>query len=210
MEHQFWQEKWQANEIGFHQDAPHPLLQKHFPTLAPAKGGRVFVPLCGKSGDMMCLQQQGFDVIGLELSEIAAQAFFEENHLQVTVSDAGDYKRFQSAHIEIICGDFFAVTRELLGDISAVFDRAALVALPPEMRVQYVGQMRHLLEPGVEGLLIVLEYEQDIISPPPFAVFQEEVNSLYGHWCDIKLLEKAASDVKGKPCVELACRFRVL
>ena len=209
MEKQFWHEKWEANDLGFHQDAPHPLLEKHFSSLGLAKDKRVFVPLCGKSSDMICLKAMGYEVLGLELSEVAAHSFFKENNLVVRISDAGDYKRFQSAHIEILCGDFFSVTSELLTDVSAVFDRAALIALPPGMRLQYVEKLQQLLKPGIQTLLIALEYEPGIINAPPFAVVQDEVNSLYSNWCDIGLLEKAASEVKGRPCYELVYRLKV-
>ncbi len=209
MEQQFWQEKWNANEIGFHQDSPHPLLEKHLPSLSLGKAARVFVPLCGKSSDMICLQQMGHEVVGLELSEVAAQSFFDENELYVSINDAGEFKRFQSAHIEILCGDFFSATREILGNISAVFDRAALIALPPEMRQRYVKKLQYILNPEVEILLVSLEYAEDIVKPPPFAVTKEEVISLYSNWCNVELLEKAGSEVKGKPCHELAYRLRV-
>ena len=210
MKQEFWQEKWQANEIGFHQDASHPLLKKYFSALALQHGARVFVPLCGKSSDMIWLQEQGYEVVGLELSEIAVQSFFSENKIDVSISEAEGYLRFQSAHIEILCGDFFSVRRELLGDIAAVFDRAALIALPPEMRVQYAEKMRQVMGPGIEMLLIALEYEQGIINPPPFAVVQDEVMTLYNSWCDIERLEKASALVKGKPCHELAYQLKVL
>ena len=190
--------------------APHPLLEKHFPSLGLQRGSRVFVPLCGKSSDMITLENQGYKVVGLELSEIAVQAFFSENQLDVQMGEDEHYKRFQSANIEIMCGDFFAVTSDSLGKVSAVFDRAALIALPAEMRRRYVAQIQQITLPGTQMMLIALEYEQDLINPPPFAVFQDEINTLYGSWCDIKLLEKAAAEVKGKSCYELAYRLMVL
>ncbi|MBT7950289.1 MAG: thiopurine S-methyltransferase [Gammaproteobacteria bacterium] len=209
MEQQFWQEKWNANEIGFHQDSVHPLLEKHFASLGLEKGDRVFVPLCGKSSDIICLQKMGYEVVGLELSEVAAQSFFSENNLYASINDAGEYKRFQSAHIEILCGDFFSVTKEILGNISAVFDRAALIALPPEMRKQYAEKMQYILNSDVETLLIALEYPDSSVNGPPFAVFQKEVEALYGGWCTVELLEKADTEVKGTPCHEMAYRLKV-
>ncbi len=209
MEQQFWQDKWKANELGFHQNATHPLLEKYFPPPRQQKSERVFVPLCGKSSDMIYLQDMGYEVVGLELSEIAAESFFSENNLHASIIEAGEYKRFQSAHIEILCGDFFSVKRELLGNISAVFDRAALIALPAEMRRQYAEKLRYILDPGVETLLIALEYEHDIINPPPFDIYESEIETLFGPWCDIELLEKVDAEVKGKPCHELAYRLKI-
>ena len=151
----------------------------------------------------------GYEVVGLELSEVAAQSFFSENNLYVSINDAGEFKRFQTAHIEILCGDFFSVRKELLGNISAVFDRAALIALPPEMRKQYAENMRYILNPGVETLLIALEYQISSVNPPPFAVYQKEVEALYGDWCSVELVEKADTEVKGTACHEMAYRLKV-
>jgi len=209
MEKQFWQEKWNKNEIGFHQDSAHPLLEKHFPNLLLETRSRIFVPLCGKSSDMICLQKMGHKVVGLELSEIAARSFFKENNLDYNVKDEGGFVHFQSTHIEIFCGDFFTASKAVLGEISAVFDRAALIALPKELRKQYGSKMKELLEPGVLSLLITLEYQQESVNPPPFAVFNEEVLELFAHWCNVDLLEKSHSEVKGKPCHEVVYRLRV-
>jgi thiopurine S-methyltransferase len=210
MEKNFWHEKWNENEIGFHQDTAHPLLSKHFPGFLLQKSARIFVPLCGKSSDMICLQNMGYEVVGLELSEIAARAFFSENNLDCHVKDEGAFIRFQSRHIEILCGDFFSATKAVLGEISAVFDRAALIALPAELRKQYASKMRELLDPGVLSLLIALEYQQKSVNPPPFAVFNEEVSDLFAHWCNVDLVEKSDSEVKGKSCHEAVYRLTVL
>ena len=210
MEQQFWQEKWEANETGFHQDTTHPLLEKYYPKLDLEKGTRVYVPLCGKSIDMIYLMRQGCKVIGLELSEVAVQSFFIENDIEVSIASAGEYKHFQSSDIQIWCGDFFSMPGEIMGGFSTVYDRASLIALPPEMRLQYVDKMKQLSSRGIEILLIALEYEHGLVNPPPFTVVQDEVENLYGSWCDIELLEKAPATVKGKPCYELVYRLRVL
>jgi len=130
--------------------------------------------------------------------------------LEFTVNKLGDYTHFQSSDIEIYCGDFFSVTNEVLGNFSAVFDRAALIALPPEMRIQYSDKMRRLCARETKILLITLEYAQGLINAPPFTVLGDEVRSLYDSWCDIEFLEKAAATVKGKLCHELAYRLKVL
>jgi thiopurine S-methyltransferase len=209
MKQEFWQGKWQANEIGFHQDVAHPLLVKYMPALNLEKDNRVFVPLCGKSRDMLCLHELGCEVIGLELSELAVKSFFSENDMVANSSELSQFKRFNAKDIEILCGDFFSLTKKMLGNVSAVFDRAALIALPEEMRVDYVKKMQTLIEPGMQILIISLEYEPGLISSPPHTVLQTEVAELYSNWCDIKLLDKVVSIVKGKPCHELAYQLTV-
>ncbi len=209
MEKEFWQEKWQADEIGFHQDQVHPLLKKHLFKIRAGENKRVFVPLCGKSRDMLYWANHGYKVVGLELSAIAAEAFYQENGLSFAQSEIDQFQLFSNTEIEILCGDFFTVSRAQLGGVSSVFDRAALIALPAPMRQGYVEKMKTLLQAGTEILLIALEYEKNLVNAPPFSIADEEIFELYSGWCDIKLLEKAEAEVKGKPCFERVYRMEV-
>lgn len=129
MEPQFWLERWQRNEIGFHQDAPHAALARHWPALELPQASRVFVPLAGKSRDLLWLAERGHEVVGIELSELAVQQFRQE----LAAAPQPWHRR-----IDLRCGDFFALDAAALGPIDAIFDRAALVALPAAMR----GPMR--------------------------------------------------------------------
>ena len=213
MEQQFWHDRWETNDLGFHQDEFHPLLVRHWGNLNVASGGRVFVPLCGKSRDMAWLAEQGHDVLGVELSEIAVQSFFDEQRLSAARSEAGPFTSYKSDHIQIFCGDFFLLTTKLMtgltGDISAVFDRASLIAMPADMRIKYVNKLKDLLLPGVQILLINLHYEEGRINPPPYRVHDDEVNALYEPWCDVELLEESETVVKGHVCAEFAYRLQV-
>jgi len=163
---EFWQERWRKREIGFHMSKPHAALREYWPALDLAAGSRVFVPLAGKSLDMLWLAERGHEVVGIELSTIAVEEFHAEHP--------------QLARVDLRCGDFFALTPAALGPISAVFDRAALVALPPAMRADYARQLTALCPPGTRTLLIAMEYEQDRLSGPPHAVMPEEVHALFG------------------------------
>lgn len=203
MEQQFWQEKWDSNEIGFHQDQPHPLLLKHFGALELPAGSHVFVPLCGKSKDMLAIRDMGNRVSGLELSAVAVESFFDENNIDYERQEHGQYQLNQAGDLQVLCGDFFSLDSKTIEGIDAVFDRASLIAMPPEMRTSYAARMRSLLNSGVKILLIALEYEEGLIKAPPFAVKEEEIKRLYGDWCNIELLEKAASEVKARPVMSL-------
>lgn len=79
MNEAFWHERWARNEIGFHLGEVNPYLLRHWPSLALPNGARVLVPLCGKSLDMAWLVEQGFTVVGVELSEKAVRAFLTSN-----------------------------------------------------------------------------------------------------------------------------------
>lgn len=185
MDHEFWQQRWELNEIGFHNDAVHPSLEKFWPLLAKTPQDSVLVPLCGKSKDMLWLARRGHQVIGVELSPIAVAAFFSENQLEPAVMQKGGFNISESSGVELWRGDYFALPENQLSGIGKVYDRAALVALPTDMRRNYVEKLRGLLPSGAKILLITLEYDQAEMSGPPFRVDREEIEQLYGGWCEI-------------------------
>lgn len=188
MKKEFWLERWERAEIGFHQDEVNPYLLQYWPELQAAQGGEVFVPLCGKSLDMLWLRQQGYAVLGVELSPIAVRDFFAENGLALTHASAGQFDQCEAEGIRILCGDFFELTREHLAQVRAVYDRASLVALPPEMRARYARHLAELLPPGTQVLLVTFDYPQDEMNGPPFAVSVDEVQALYGAYAEVRLL----------------------
>src|SRR3546814_3393701 len=170
MDPDFWQQRWRDNRIGFHRDGVLPLLEKHWPSLGLATGSRVFVPLCGKSLDMAWLAARGHRVLGVELSPLAVGQFFHENGLAPTTPESPLGTHFTAGPIEIICGDAFALDAQTLADCAAVYDRAALLALPRPMRDAYVGELHARLPVGCRGLLDTLEYPPDEKAGPPFPV----------------------------------------
>jgi len=187
----FWHERWQNKQIGFHQSEINLHLQEFWPVLDSADSSRVFVPLCGKSRDMLWLRAQGREVVGIELSPSAVQAFFDENGLPVKISSNGSFSVFESDGIRIYCGDFFDLAPDDLAGVTAVYDRASLIALPPDMRAAYADHMHGLLSPGTKTLLIAFEYPQHEMAGPPFNVHEQEVRALYGNHCRIELLHVA-------------------
>jgi thiopurine S-methyltransferase len=188
MEKNFWHERWQRQEIGFHQNEINTYLIRHWQALHPARGAQVFVPLCGKSRDMLWLREQGHPVLGVELSAIAVQAFFTENGCQPSRASCGNLERYEADGIRILCGDFFDLTKDDLKDVGAVYDRASLVALPPEMRARYVRHLLDILPPTTQMLLLTFDYQQPEMSGPPFAVSVGEVEALYRGRAKISLL----------------------
>ena len=189
MEPKFWQERWARNQIGFHLPEVNPYLLRYWPVLGLAKGAKVLVPLCGKSLDLMWLASNGYHVFGVELSEQAVEAFFSEQNLTPRITRHGVFKVYQADLIEIWCGDFFALDAGALADCTALYDRAALIALPPLMRAQYAEQLNSLLRPGCQGLLITLDYDQTQKAGPPFAVPDDEVKVLLGFQWNLEVLD---------------------
>ncbi|WP_262136180.1 thiopurine S-methyltransferase [Pseudomonas sp. Marseille-Q5117] len=190
MQPEFWYKKWDSNQIGFHQAEANPYLQRYWPELAIAPSARVLVPLCGKSLDLLWLAGQGHQVIGVELSEKAVEEFFSEHQLQPQISDKGAFKVYRSVAFELWCGDFFALTAEDVAGCTALYDRAALIALPDAMRQRYAEHLQQLLAPEMKGLVITLDYDQSQIPGPPFAVSDDEAQRLLGQGWQLEKLEE--------------------
>jgi thiopurine S-methyltransferase len=194
METSFWQQKWEKNEIAFHQSEANPLLVKYFTELSLAKGRRVFVPFCGKTLDIPWLLSNGYRVAGAELSKIAVEQLFAGLGVEPKISGVGAVDRYSAENIEIFVGDIFDLSSETLGPVDAIYDRAALVALPKEMRNRYTAHLTEITDKAPQ-LLITFEYEQSAMEGPPFSVSNEEVNELYGASYDLSLI--ASTDVPG-------------
>lgn len=182
----FWLTRWRENRIGWHQSTINPFLAAHWPALGVAQSGTVFVPLCGKSRDMLWLRDQGYRVLGVELSELAAHVFFAENHLAVSCVQHGCFTAWHAEGVTLLQGDFFDLQPADLGGVGAVYDRASLIALPAEDRARYVAHLLALLPP-VPTLLVTLECDQHEMFGPPFSVPESEVRALFAGAFDIRL-----------------------
>jgi len=190
MQPDYWQKRWAEGRIGWHQPEVNALLRRHWSALALPAGCHVFVPLCGKSADMAWLAAQGHQVLGVELARDACAAFFAENGLLPEVAAQRSFQRYRSARIELLAGDAFGLDAHDLAQCSAGYDRAALIALPPDMRQRYAGQVLGKLPIGCRTLLVTLEYPQHEKAGPPFSVDRAEVERLFAaHW-RIELLER--------------------
>ena len=180
MDHNFWRSKWEKNEIGFHVSEVNPLLLKNFEALSLDKGSRIFLPLCGKTLDIPWLLSKGFHVAGAELSKIAVQQLFDGMGITPSISSLGAVEHYGAEGIDIYVGDIFDLSRNALGPIDAVYDRAALVALPEDIRLQYAAHVAEITERAPQ-LLICFEYDQALQAGPPFSVTRDEVIRCYGH-----------------------------
>lgn len=185
MDATFWHERWQNKDIGFHQPDIHALLQKHWARLGIGAASKVFVPLCGKSLDMVWLAEQGHRVIGAELSEIAIDDFFAERGLVPAVRKVGNFVVKSAAAYELWCGDIFELPPDAVTGIAGVYDRAALVAFPPPMQERYAGTLTTLVPADAPLLLITLDYEQARMAGPPFAVPRQQVHRLFADRNDV-------------------------
>jgi len=188
MDADFWHAKWHSNQIGFYQTAGNPLLQKHLAALGLTKGARIFLPLCGKTGDIAWLLSQGFQVAGAELSPLAIDQLFEDLGLTPTRTAYGDLTKVSATGLDIFVGDIFDLTLPMLAEVDAVYDRAAYVALPEDIRPKYAQHMQGITAKAPQ-LLITFDYDPSTVSGPPHAITATELQATYGANYTIKTLE---------------------
>ena len=204
MEHSFWHSKWQKNEIGFHEPEGNALLVKYSSFLIgddspSSSSSRIFVPLCGKTRDIGWLLAQGCEVVGAELSEVAITQLFEELGVEPTISTSTNGKVYAKDGLTIFVGDIFKLTSSDIGDVTGVYDRAALVALPSPLREQYSAHLIEITQCAPQ-LIISFDYDQNEMAGPPFSVNEKTVDSLYSADYNIKRLERSVLEggLKGK------------
>ena len=190
MDNHQWLEMWERAEIGFHLDGTHPLLVRHWPAMQAPDGARVLVPLCGKTRDMLFLRSQGCAVTGIELSGIAIRQFFEEQHLVPRQARFGTLASYETDGVRLIEGDFFAAEPSLLGPMDLVYDRAALIAMPPDRQPRYADHLMALAG-GAPILLITLDYNPAEMNGPPFATPPAQIERLFGDRYRIECLESS-------------------
>lgn len=179
MQPQFWHDRWRTGQIGFHQSAVDRHLRRHWPELGLSNHSRVFVPLCGKSLDLLWLRERGHSVAGVELSTVALESFCMEQGVPARRRTLDPFDVYEAERIELYRGDFFKLAPEQLGTFSAIYDRASLISWTPELRSAYVAQVAALSKPGTLTLLIVTEYPQAQMPGPPFSISAEDIDRLY-------------------------------
>ena len=197
MDIEFWEDKWQKNIIGFHLNEVNPLLVKYYKELSLDKNARLFLPLCGKTKDIAWLLSQGHKVVGIEFSQLAVEQLFDELNVEPKITILKDLKLYSINGLDIFVGDFFKLTAEILGCVDATYDRAALVALPTSMRVEYSMHLRSITNEAKQ-LLVTLIYDQSLLKGPPFSISDDEVNEHYSKYYKMDLLENTQMEEKFK------------
>ncbi len=190
MQPEFWKERWEQGQIGWHQDRVHRALPACWAALGVPPSARVFVPLCGKSLDMVWLRERGHAVVGIDLSPVAVRDFFRERGLTPAIESRGLLQRWTGGGYEYWLGDLFALTPDDLGPIDAIYDRASLIALPPEVRPRYCAHVSGLMRPGCRGLLITMEYDPSLLSGPPFCVEESEIVAGFAPGISVRAIER--------------------
>ena len=207
MDAKFWHDRWQEGRLGFHEGKVNRMLEAHFDALELTQGQRVFLPLCGKAIDIPWLLSKGYSVAGAELSEIAVRDLFAEMGVVPEVTDTGRHRRYAAEGIDIFVGDIFDLSASVLGQVDAVYDRAALVALPKDMRARYAAHLAGITECAPQ-LLVTFEYDQSAMAGPPFSISEQEVARCHGERFTINLLTD--QDVPGGLKGVVAAREKAL
>lgn len=194
MEHSFWHNCWEKNAIGFHQESLHPFLNEQVLSNVRNTQGTILVPLCGKSLDMLWWAER-CNVVGSELSEIACADFFDENQLNVTVEQVGEFNHYQVKNLSIYQGDFFKLLPTQFSAFDYIYDRAAIIALPFKMREKYAAHLTSFIADSTTLFLMTLEYPEGEHQGPPFSVSSDEVRQLF---TGFDITELASRDLTGK------------
>jgi len=189
-----WLDRWKKGTTGWHRSDINPQLIENINQLTKAKPQKIFVPLCGASLDMKYLIDQGFHVVGVELSPLAIDRFFKENQIEHKVSKVEDFDLYEGKNIDIYCGDFFKLKKNYLNGAICVYDRAALIALNPDLQKKYVGHLKEILPNSSKILLLTMFYPQNEMEGPPFSVGDDNVEDLFSDSKEIKKI----SSVKEK------------
>lgn len=199
MDADFWHKKWENNDITFHKSTPNPSLIAHIEALSLAKGSIIFIPLCGKTLDISWLLSNGYRIIGVELVELAIKQLFTELGLAPKIFVKGKIKLYSAHNIDIYVGNIFDVSHELVGPVDAIYDKAALVALPAEVRPRYTAHLMDITHQSSQ-LLIVYHYDQNLMQGPPFSISNEEISQLYKNSYNVTLAASIdiAGGIKGK------------
>lgn len=212
---EFWIQRWQRGETGWHQPLGNAMLQRHWARLGLRAGARVLVPLCGAAPDLLWLRSHGCRVIGVDLYAPALERVLREAGLPVPAPRrVGDHLLLQAPGMRLIAGDWFTLSPDLTGPVDACYDRAALVAVAPAQRAAYVARLEALCPPGTSGLLVTLEHL--LPDGPPFAVDQATVRELFSPGWEVRLLERRRVDnmppaaLAAGPCFEAAWQLRRL
>ena len=181
-----WLDRWKKGTTGWHRSDINPQLIENINQLTKAKPQKIFVPLCGASLDMKYLIDQGFHVVGVELSPLAIDRFFKENQIEHKVSKVEDFDLYEGKNIDIYCGDFFKLKKNYLNGAICVYDRAALIALNPDLQKKYVGHLKEILPNSAKILLLTMFYPQIEMEGPPYSVGDDKVEVLFSEFKEIK------------------------
>ncbi len=192
VDNQHWLDRWEQNRIGFHEDSVNHYLRKYLPSLDLPAGACIFLPLCGKAHDILWIAEQDYEVIGIDISPIAIEAFFDENELHYERFDSDRFGVYKSGRISLLQGDFFDLGNDDLGACSLVYDRAALIAMERPDRPRYYDHMLSIIPAVSNMLLITLDYDQAEMTGPPFAVPTAEIHEYYGDAFQIHELESGS------------------
>lgn len=202
MQADFWHAMWESGVVGFHQTEINGYLRAHWQYLKLNGDEIVLVPLCGKSLDMLWLSEQGHTVLGVELSQRALDEFLHENQLNAAPLVHDHFCGYALSAMTLLCGDFFHLSAADCEAVKAVYDRAALVALPPQMRRQYATHLQAVLPAGAQMLLVSLEYDQSLLKGPPFSVPESEIRTLFADCARMDVVAQQNLQRKGMAAQE--------
>lgn len=193
-----WHKRWTEGRIGFHREDTNEQLRKHAEALLDG-ASRVLVPLCGKSVDMVWLAEQGVEVVGVELVDKPIQAFWQAQGVTPETDSLHAFTRTAHGPITLLQGDIFDLQEAHSGTIDAIYDRAALIAMPTELQQRYASHLLRLLRPGGQVLLLTYDMPLPPEQGPPFSVHPDRVPELFSACASVTCLETVMHTIETEP-----------
>lgn len=184
-----WHSHWTKKSPGFHEGRVNAYLKQYLPLFKLQPGDTVFMPLCGKAVDILWLAEQGFRVVGVELSQVAVESFFEESGLGFKQREAGKLVLYEAPNIALYQGDFMHLEPQTLSTCKLVYDRASIVAIESFNRAAYKKKVLELVPAATPMLMVTLSYDQNQMAGPPFSVPVDEITKLYLPEYQLKTLQ---------------------
>jgi thiopurine S-methyltransferase len=191
MNKEFWVNAWADGRTNFHQITANPWLQLGLSELKSTPK-RALVPLCGKTIDLLTLAQKGIEVVGVEIAAQAVDEFFRENKLTPGISKEGAYSAYRVPGLTILSGDFFEIESwpDYNEGFDFIYDRAALIALPLELRTRYLKVIKSLITDQTRYLVDFISYDGPLDLGPPFSVSPDEIIEFFKDFRKIKKLKE--------------------
>ena len=187
-----WERRWEEGTTSWHREKVSDVLSKYLKDLTENETGvSILVTWCGKSVDLPWLCQEGYNVVGVELSVIAAKQMFEENGIPYTVTRKGEFVVYQASDrkLKIFSGNFYKFSPEIAGTFEAVWDNNAFGAAEPEDRDAYQEVLLSLLKPNGRVLLTCFEYGDQQRMQAPFSIPPAQLKDVFQDNFDVQFLE---------------------
>ena len=189
MEATFWKKRWEQNHIGFHMQEVNSQLEKFLGYVRdPSRTSCPCSSVRQKFGfTLACTKTVRVD--GVELSEIAVNAFLKKITSTAKHQHHDDFEHFSSGNINLYLGDFFRAPK-LREHYQIAYDNLGLCALSEDYRERYADVLADMVELGGKVLINVVEHQPEATQEPPFSVSEFAMRHLFERNFQVNVLDR--------------------